>query len=337
MNNITIRGAAELLGEKQKILILSHIRPDGDTLGSAFALKAALQAAGKTVNVACADEIPKRLCFISDMKTSLRKENYEGFEPEFVCAVDAAETGLLGEYGEGAAESGCIDLKLDHHPLGSEYARFNYIDGAVSATGEIIYEVIRELEAIGKGRLTPASATMLYAAISSDTGCFRYSNVTSKTMRIAAELIDAGAEHSDVCYRLFELKSVGETVAERVMLNNLNIYRFGTMAVVTVTNEMKAENGLSDEDLGGIASKLRQIEGIQLAVSIRQSSEDYKSYKISMRSGPSVSAARLCALFGGGGHERAAGAEINADSPQEAENRVVSSVMSELEKAMKLL
>lgn len=333
MSNITIKQAAELLGGKQKILLLSHIRPDGDTLGSAFALKNALEAVGKSVNVACDDEVPSRLRFISDMRSSLKTEEYPDFEPEIICAVDAAETSLLGEYG--VKMNGRIDLKLDHHPSGSEYARYNYIDGTASAAGEIIFEVIRALEESGSGKLTPRAATLLYAAISSDTGCFKYSNVTSTTMRIAAELIDAGAEHSDVCYRLFELKTMGEIAAERVMLENMKLYRSDTIAVITITNEIKTENGLSDEDVGGAASKLRQIEGVELAVSIRQDSEDVRSFKISMRSGPTVSAAGMCALFGGGGHERAAGAMIEAGTPQEAENKIIGAVLNEIEKMQK--
>lgn len=326
MSNITVPEIAAMLGEKQNILILSHINPDADTLGSAFALKSALQSVSKTVNVACADQIPKRLRFICGMRDSLREDSYKGFTPDLICAVDAAEPSLLGEYG--SRTTGFIDLKIDHHPGGSEYARYNYIDGTAAATGELIFAVIKALGEIGKGKLTQESATCLYAAIASDTGCFKYPNVTSKTMRIVADLIDAGAEHSDVSYRLFELKTVNEAVAERVMLNNLNLYRSGTMAVITITNEMKAENGLTDEDVGGLASKLREIEGIQLAVSIRQSADDSKSFKISMRSGASVSAARLCGLFGGGGHEKAAGATITADSPQDAEYKVTEAIQS---------
>ena len=326
MSNITIQEIAKKLSENKDILLLCHVHPDADTLGSAFALKDVLEAAGHTVNVVCADHVPKRLQFICDMKTSLSEEECRGFKPTLTVSVDTAEPALLGRYSSKVNDG--IDIKIDHHPSGSEYAKYNYIDGQSGATGEIVYEIICELERIFASSMTRTAATKLFAAISSDTGCFKYSNVTSKTMKIAAALIDAGADNTDVCYRLFEIKSVSEVVAERIMLNNLKIYRSGTVAVVTVTNEMKEESGITDEDLGNISAELRRIEGIQLGIMIRQNPDIPTSYKISMRSGSMVSASSLCALFGGGGHERAAGATVTAENAEDAEYKVMEAVQS---------
>ncbi len=325
MSNITIKDAAKMLSEAQNILLVSHIRPDGDTLGSAFGLKTAMEACGHKVNVICADEIPQRLRFLTEAKSELREGDIRGFKPDIVCSVDAAEPELMGDYGYRNQK---FDLKLDHHARGSEYAKFNYIEGDSAACAEVIFKVIRELEAIGHAKLTPWTATSLYAALTSDTGCFKYSSVTSQTMRIAAELIDAEADCETVCRRLFETRSVNETVATRMMLNNLNMYRSGTMAVITISNEMKEENGLSDEDLGGLGAYLREIEGIQLAIVIKQSSDDPYKFRISMRSGPEVDASRMCEIFGGGGHARAAGASISADSPEDAEYKITEAVQS---------
>ena len=323
--SITLSEAARLISENRRLLVISHARPDGDTLGSAFGLCRAL-CDGIEAKMICADDIPRRLQFLSDRETSLREERLMDFSPDMIIAVDAAETALMGIYG--ANYSGAIDLKIDHHPGGSPYAKYNHIDGTAAATGELIYELILELERLGKAKLTEAAATALYTAISDDTGGFRYSNVTPKTMRIGAALMEAGANTVFVNHRLFECRTLGEITAQKLALDRMRLHRKGTAVSLTVTNEMKKENGLTDEDLGGVVSMLREIEGVELAVYIRQLSDQPNKFKISMRSGESVSSNALCRELGGGGHERAAGATVTAETPEEAEYNVMSRVLS---------
>ncbi len=323
MSSVSIKEAALVLSRAEKILLLTHIRPDGDTLGSAFALKHAMQACGHTVEVACDDKIPHRLQFIAEGCEDLSENRLSGFFPELVCAVDCAELELMGKLGQREKQ---IDLKLDHHPSGSHYAKDNHIDGSQASCGEIIYGVIRSLEEIGHARLTPECANALYSAISSDTGCFKYSNVKSSTMRIAADLIDAGAKQAEICERLFDTVTLSELSAQKMMLNNYKAYFDGKCAVITVSNEMKAENGLLDSDLGNLGSYLREIEGVELSVVIKQSKSEPKSFRISTRSGNTVSASDICKMFGGGGHARAAGASLNASSPEEAEEKIISAI-----------
>ncbi len=323
MSSVTIKEAALILSNSEKILLLTHVRPDGDTLGSAFALKHALQACGHTVNVACDDNIPKRLQFITEGRQSLFENDYTDFTPDLVCAVDCAELELIGSYGQREKQ---IDLKLDHHPNGALYAKSNYIDGTRASCGEIIYDVIRALEELGHARLTPESANALYAAVSSDTGCFKYSNVRSSTMRIAADLIDAGAKHDEICKLLFDTVTTSELSAQKMLLNNYRLFFENKVAILTVSNKMKKENGLSDEDLGNLGGYLREIEGVELSVVIKQSEKDEQNFRISARSGANVRASDICKLFGGGGHARAAGASLNALSPNEAEEKIISAV-----------
>ncbi len=320
MSNITVKEAAAILAGAKNILLVCHVRPDGDTLGSAFGLKHAMETKGHMVKAVCGETIPERLKFISDGENEL---TLEGFTPELICSVDAAETSLTGKHGELE-----FDLKLDHHGSGTPYAKHNYIDGSRAACAEIIFDIIRELEALGHAKLTPESATALYAAISSDTGCFKYSNVTSATMRIAADLIDAGADYENVCRRLFETRSISETTAQKLALNNVRFIRGNSIAIITYTNCMKSENGLSDDDLGGIGSYLRETEGVELSVVIKQSEAEPRKYRISMRSGAEINASDLCSHFGGGGHARAAGGNVIADSPAEAEKKVIEALLS---------
>ncbi len=326
-NNITLAGAASLIAEKSKLLILTHIRPDGDTLGSAYGLLHALDGFADA-RVICAQRVPERLAFITGGEMCLSEERLGDFSPELTVALDAAELELMGSYGGHYA--GAIDLKLDHHPSGSHYARYNYIDGSASATAELVYMLVRELEAIGAGKLTPLSAAALYAALASDTGCFRYSNVTPNTMRIGAELMEAGAPSSEINELLFERKSAADTVALKLALNGMTLYRKGTVAVFTVTEAMRSKYGLCDDDFGDVINQLRAMDGVVLAMTLRQLESEPQKFRISMRSRAGVYADRLCGHFGGGGHERAAGGWVIADTPEEAEHKVISQVLDEI-------
>lgn len=324
MSNITLSAAASLIAEKRKILILTHGHPDGDTLGSAYGLKLAI-ADHCEAQVLCVDRIPDRLKFITGGETDLHEERIGDFSPEFIMAVDVAENHLMGEYGTHYA--GAIDLKIDHHVNGSEYARYNYIEGGTAACGEIIYKLIRELEKLNSARLTPEAASALYAAVSSDTGSFRFSNTTPDTMRIAAALMEAGADTEAVNRRLYESKSANEVIATKLTLNEMNIYRQGTVVVFSITNKIKEENGLTDEDFGGVIDILREIDGVELAITIRQLTDKPEKFRISMRSCGDIKANELCGMFEGGGHVKAAGGSLISNTPENAEYTVIHRVL----------
>ena len=322
MNNITLKEAAKLFVGKRNVRLLCHIRPDGDTLGSAFGLKYALEITGRhKVNVVCEDEVPRRLMFLTGDESNLLPDSPT--EPDLTVSIDCAETHRIGKSYEGT-----VDLKLDHHKDGGEYAIKNYTEEDSAATGEIIYLLIRELEKLGEGMLTKEAATSLYAAISSDTGSFKYSNVTSRTLRIAADLVEAGAENAVVSHYLFGIKTLGEIAAQEIMLNNFELYLGGRVAFLLITNDMK--RGFPDDNFSDVVSQLREIEGVELSVTVRQEAYGEGGYRISMRSAETVSSSELCKLLGGGGHERAAGATIEADSPEEAKRKVLDTVLAAL-------
>ena len=327
MNNVTMSAAATLIAEKKKMLIITHAHPDGDTLGSAYGLKKAIE---KYCNaqIICSDPIPDRLKFLTDGETDLRETRLGDFSPELIMAIDVAEIKLMGAYG--ATYGGAIDLKIDHHPKGAEYGRYNYIDGGAAAAGELIYKLILELAEIGAAELNPAAATALYAAISSDTGSFRFSNTTAATLRIAAALKDAGADTETVNHCLYECKSANEIVATKLTLNGMNVYRRGTVVAFCITNKMKEENGLSDEDFGAVIDILREIDGVDLAITLKQSQDEPQKFRISMRSRGDIYADRLCAMFDGGGHARAAGGAVYANGPDGAEFAVIQKVLAEI-------
>ena len=325
--NCTLEKAAKLLLESNDFIFLCHKSPDGDTLGSAYALKYALEAVGKRAEVLCADEIPERLKFITELSESGRTRDPER-EP-LVCAIDVAEPHMLGKYAEVYA--GRIGLKIDHHPNGSEYAAYNYIDGRAAACAEIIYKILCRLSEMRGCVINEGVCTALYTALSSDTGCFRYSNVTANTMRIGAELIEGGADNYGVNHRLFELKTRAEIRARGMMINETEYHLDGRLAFLLISQAFRAESGGSDDDIGGLVSEMREVEGVELAITLKQDMQDETKFKISMRSGLGIKANELCAMFGGGGHDRAAGGAIVAFSPEAAKKEVLSRVIEALE------
>jgi len=282
----------EILNNADNILILTHIRPDGDTLGSAYGLKYALE--GKNVKVFC-PELPKeRLMF-------LYEEDDKTFDPQLIIAVDAAELSLLGEINYP------IDIKIDHHPNGSSYAKLNYIDPEASSCGEMIFKICKRL-----GKLNKKISEYLYAAINYDTGNFRYRNVTAETHRIAAELIDTGIDSAEIGNRLFGLKTQSELEVIRLAYDNLHYYNNGKIAVININ---------ADGDINAIPL---DIQGVEIGITIRP--DEPCKFRISMRSVEGIDVSAICARLGGGGHVKAAGAIIEADDPETAERIVMEAL-----------
>ncbi len=309
-NNISIEGIRELLEGWDDILIITHSNPDADTLGSAFGIRYAYPE--KNIRVVCSDIIPDRLGFICEGETGIPTEEYK-----HIMTVDCAELHLTGEAGKKYGDR--IELKIDHHRTSEGYAKYNYAEETTGSAGEIVYKIVKD-------RLNKRAADALYAAISSDTGCFRYTNVSAGTHRVAAELIEAGADHSRINAYLYENKPRAEIAAMRVALNSLEYFYEGRVALVTFTNKTKADNGIDDDSLGAISSLTREIEGVDLGIVLKEKTGHDGNYKISMRSTEAVDCSAICEMLGGGGHMRASGAGVVADSVEEAKKILMTAV-----------
>jgi len=307
-NNITLAEIVSFFREKDNFQLLCHKRPDGDTLGSALGLMRALQHMGKTVYITCAHTLAANNRFLFEDEEILYDRDYGDVT---LVAVDVASLSLLGELEEYYGDR--IALKIDHHEMGEDYAERNYVDASAAACGEIIFEIVKAL-----GAPLGLSAEPLYAAISSDTGGFRYSNTTARTHRIAAELLEAGADNAYIDHQLFENRTQSEIRALTAAYTGLRYFHDGAVAAVVITNQMKERLSLAEEDLGVLSSLTREIEGVVVGITLKQSKSEPQKYKISVRSEPGFPANTLCGLFGGGGHPCAAGAEIEALSPEKA-------------------
>ncbi len=294
---ITISETAQLLKEKDNVLILTHVHPDGDTLGCGFALCRTLIGQGKKAAVVCSDEIPKMLTFMAAGIEPLL------FEPEFIVAVDTASTKMLGDKLSTLYASR-VNLCIDHHISNELYAEKTLLDDTVAAACEIIFKLLKEMHT----DITPAIAECLYIGVSTDSGCFRYSNITSETLRIAAELIDLGADFAKLNKLLFETKTQSFAALERLALNSIELHFDGLCATLAVTAEMFRESGSNAEEFDRISALPRQIEGVLVGAAIRE--QKAGNYKISVRTNPPMSAADICKKMNGGGHVGAAGCTL---------------------------
>ena len=314
---LTLTEAAARLRGNEPTLILFHRHPDGDAIGAGFGLQLILEAMGCTARCVCEDEIPERLRFLTEgMQDSVLKENLPAdFVPTQIISVDTAspaQAGVLYPDYEGK-----FDLMIDHHAKGEMYAD-GYIDGSASSAGELIYRLSRELVRMGRLTAIPEGVDrLLYAAVSSDTGCFRYSNASPETHRAAAALLEAGFDSADLNHRLFGVKSYKLLQAEKVGFDRLKLYADGRLGIVAMPFEVMEQYGFTDEHLGTLVDVARGLQGIQVAVAIRQPKAE-GVYRVSMRSSCDVDVAAVCAEFGGGGHIKAAGCTVSCEGGIEA-------------------
>lgn len=291
---ISEQQAAQRLLSADNILLLAHQYPDGDTLGSNFALYQALTALGKTVRVACEDAVPEKYEYM-DVSATM-----PDFEPAFICALDVADARLLGP-GMQAAYGDRVDLCIDHHSTNTGYARETCVDASCAACAMSILRIIRLLGV----ELTPEIAQCIYTGISTDTGCFKYANADALAHRMAAECMDVGVPYEMINRVNFDMKSRARIELERLALDGMEFYHQGRVAVMVIDNAMVAHSGAVENDLEGLPPIPRQIEGVWVGITLRQKADG--QYKISVRTGTHADAAAICALLGGGGHNRAAG------------------------------
>lgn len=306
--------AATLLEQQDNILLLTHRRPDGDTAGSAAALCMALRGKGKTAYVLPNEDAT---ALIGAYYTGV--EAPEGFEPDFVVSVDIAGVGLF--HDSAKKYIGCVDLAIDHHPSNEGFGKENCVDDTCAACGELIYDICCRL-----GSITPEMARVLYVAISTDTGCFVYSNVTSRTHRVAATLMDIGCDHIAVNKNHFRTKSAKRLKLEAILMNSIDLQQDGTVAIGAISLQDMASIGATEDDAEDIAAFLGQIEGVCVSVTIRELKPG--ECKLSVRTDPSkLSATDVCALLGGGGHAAASGCTVFG-TVQEAREAIYKAILT---------
>ena len=318
--NKSLNAVAELVlnANFDDVCIVCHKNPDGDTLGSAFALKLIYEDLGGYAQCTCKSEGAPFLRFLYAGQEFITYE--EGIEADFdkLVSVDVAAPGQLGDL---IAIKDKIDMMIDHHERGEVFAD-NYVDGKASAAGEIIYKIYEKLLEEGSINSLPQACARIYAAISADTGSFKFSNVTPETHMIAAKMLcemeKEGIDHSEIARILHDSYSEKDLQARKVAIDNLKIECDGAFAYIVLTKEILDKEELNDDNTGSVVDIPRSVDGVLVGISIKQNLERENEYRISARSNSEIDVAEICAIFGGGGHKKAAGGRVEAESVEEA-------------------
>ena len=293
---LTLNECAALLRENDRFCILTHKRPDGDTLCSAAALCSGLRRLGKKAALYRNPDVTETYAPI--VAPYLRTEGTRGF----VIACDTADVTMVPAGWEGE-----IDLAIDHHPKNPGYAKQTFLNGEKASCGELVMELIEALN----GDLTAEEAKLLYIAVSTDTGCFSYGNTRADTLRAAAHLVDCGANNGQLNKDFFRSYSPARIRLETLIFSNLQSFRDNAVNIAVVTLDMMRQAGATEDDCEDIASLPGKIRGNMVSILIRELAEG--ECKVSVRTGGTVNAAELCARFGGGGHPMAAGCTLHTD------------------------
>ena len=298
MKKLTRAEAAGFLLSHDNFCILTHRRPDGDTIGSAAALCLGLRQLGKKAWVLENSEVTDRFAFLLE---GLTRE--APADTDTIVSVDVASPGMLPKAFEIYKDR--VQLRLDHHGSATSFTPEELVDPDSASCAELICDVITMLGV----QLDKRIAEAVYVGASTDTGCFRFANTTAHTFMVAAVCAQAGAEIYKLNQQLFETNSLAKLRMHAWMIENMKLFDDGRLAIVAIPRAVEELLGVTDDDMDNISSYPRTVAGVCMAGTLRQSKTG--ETKISVRAIPGYDAAAVCAVFGGGGHKGAAGASTS--------------------------
>lgn len=317
MNKINIPETAEFLANCEDVHILIHRSPDGDCVGAGYSLQAVLKLLGKRAKVLCADNIPERFNFLKP------EELEEDFPAKNIISVDVADTKLLGNLEEIYLNK--IQLCIDHHVSNKFYAENTLLEENAAAACEVLYKLYRYMQI----EFTPQIAKCLFTGMATDTGCFKFENTTPETHIFAAELM---REFPDIRYglinrQMFDVKSPSRIKAEMLMLSQMEYYFNNQCTIIWATLELCQKYQVDEKDMEGLTSLSLQPEGVEIGITFRE--REPNVFKVSMRSTKDVDVSKICQMFGGGGHIKAAGCLLKG-----SQDEVRKKVLQVVEKAL---
>ena len=310
--HLTRAEVADYLERHDNYCILTHRRPDGDTVGSAVGLCLGLRAMGKTAHVLHNPEITPKYEKLFEGVTV--KEPSEG---SIIIAVDVAEDHMLPKAHSYLRNS--VDLRIDHHGGNREFTPKALVDPQSASCAEIIWDILGELDI----QMDEKMAEAIYVGTSTDTGCFRFANTDVHSFDCAADCAAAGADIFGWNQLLFETNSLAKLRLQGWMAENVKLFSEGRLAVCALPKSVEERIGVSEDDMGNLSSFVRSIEGVCMAGLLREAEE---GCKISLRAIPGYDAAAVCSIFGGGGHAGAAGGFIRLPL-KEAEKALMEAML----------
>ena len=324
MTEIDIASLFSEIKKCKNAIIVGHSHPDGDCVGSSVSLALLIEALGGRAEVIFPEKAPSRLGFILEGKEELSEMPEDLSNYDVIC-VDLASPVQMASLREQVEF--CAKIRIDHHDVGMPYAKNEFIDGKTAAAAEIIFDLWEY--ALEKGEVSEFSRAALvatFAAISSDTGCFKFANVTPATHIRAAKLIGYGAPAAEINRLLFDTKDENQLRAEGIAHVKFETFCGGKISGVAIELS-DYEGGLNIKDFETAIDVVRSVRGAKCAVSVK-ASPTVGVFRASLRSNDDTDVSSVAAHFGGGGHIRAAGCSVNADSAREA----LLMIVAELEK-----
>ena len=303
----------DYIKKARTVLIVCHIRPDGDCLGSGFALKRIAENLGKRVDFVTDADKPAHYSFIKDFD-SLNDKKYDKYD--LGIAVDCAVDVRLGCY-LGAFLKCPMTINIDHHHTNNRFGKVNYVDAEISSTCELLYSLIKD-----EGVIDADSATCLYFGLSTDTGNFMHNNTTAHTMAVASDLLALGADHQGIVNGFFKNNTKNKLALTAKAISSMRFFRDDKIVVMTITSAILKECGCTLTDTEGLIDYGMSIGTVQAAVCMTEQRE--RSYKVSFRS-KSVDVAAAAMSFGGGGHKLASGCVVNGHY-EDVVRKVVKSI-----------
>ena len=320
------KGILSAIESFPSIALISHIMPDGDTMGSALALAMHLKATGKEIALFCENPVPPACRFLHMSEAFRRPDTWDADKKEFplVIAIDCSDMERLGACKPIYDGARCT-VNIDHHISNKRYAQINLVDETAAAVGEIIFSLIRA----NGGVITKPIAEALYAAISTDTGNFSYSNTTPATHHIAAALLERGIDVYTLNNILFRTHSLGRTRLLSLVLATLEMYRDRSVATLIATDDMMRQSGADESETEGMINFAREIDTVEVGILFRARGDG--TVKVSFRSKEYIDVSALAQSFGGGGHKRAAGCTIRGDLT-EAKKQIMDRLLPMMER-----
>lgn len=287
----------------ESVFVTSHIVPDGDAIGSVLGLGLSLKEAGKRVYLLVDGGAPRNLSFLPGASYILTnpEEIPEGLDLAII--LDVGSYDRIG-VAEAPARSCKSQVNIDHHATNAGFTELAWVDTSAPATGLMVAELVKSLGLPFK----PAAATAIFCAISTDTGSFRYSNTNSACFRLAAELIDAGADPYGVSMNVYDSRPLGAVKGLGAVLSEIEIQAGGKLAVMQIRRALMLEYGLSESDVEGFISYGRSIDGVEVCVAFKELEDGV--VKVGFRSKSLIDVSSIASSFGGGGHKRASGCTV---------------------------
>ena len=322
--NATFEQIGEVLRSHQSFILLSHIRPDGDAIGSQLALGYSLLAMGKSVRIINEDGLPENLAFLPGSEI-VETPPAEPVDAEVAIALDTATKPRLGDGSLHAASKAALWLNIDHHISNPKYGDLNLIDSTSPATGQILYDLITELDM----PMPPETRDSIYVAVSTDTGSFQYPSTTAKTYDMAADLIRRGVNVGEINSKTYDEQPYRRLELMRALLNTLERSEDGTVAHWELLDHTRIDLALRPEDSEGLIDIIRAIRGVKLALFFEELPDG--KIRVSMRSKePKLDVCKIATQFGGGGHALAAGIRMKGPL-SDAKARVLAAVHARVE------